>query len=140
MDALWHFYLAIVLAIVLIPRLIAWWFTREGAQRKERDVEERDPANIEQPQATKTGRSGPHPQQQLGLNEEGLYRQWLNTFPDPERKLESVLAKIPLENRMTSPDEIAAMVVFLLSARAAHITGQHLFVDGGYVHLDRALT
>jgi L-fucose dehydrogenase len=69
-----------------------------------------------------------------------LYRQWLNTFPDPERKLESVLAKIPLEKRMTSPDEIAAMVVFLLSARAAHITGQHVFVDGGYVHLDRALT
>jgi NAD(P)-dependent dehydrogenase (short-subunit alcohol dehydrogenase family) len=69
-----------------------------------------------------------------------LYRQWLDTFPDPEQKLQSVLAKIPLENRMTSPDEIAAMVVFLLSARAAHITGQHLFVDGGYVHLDRALT
>jgi NAD(P)-dependent dehydrogenase (short-subunit alcohol dehydrogenase family) len=69
-----------------------------------------------------------------------LYRQWLNTFPDPERKLQSVLAKIPLENRMTSPDEIAAMVVFLLSSRAGHITGQHLFVDGGYVHLDRALT
>jgi NAD(P)-dependent dehydrogenase (short-subunit alcohol dehydrogenase family) len=69
-----------------------------------------------------------------------LYRQWLDTFPDPERKLQSVLAKIPLEKRMTSPDEIAAMVVFLLSSRAAHITGQHLFVDGGYVHLDRALT
>jgi L-fucose dehydrogenase len=69
-----------------------------------------------------------------------LYRQWLDTFPDPERKLQSVLAKIPLENRMTSPDEIAAMVVFLLSARAAHITAQHIFVDGGYVHLDRALT
>ena len=69
-----------------------------------------------------------------------LYRQWLGTFPDPEQKLQSVLAKIPLEHRMTSPDEIAAMVVFLLSARAAHITGQHVFVDGGYVHLDRALT
>ena len=69
-----------------------------------------------------------------------LYRQWLATFADPERKLQSVLAKIPLEKRMTSPDEIAAMVVFLLSARAAHITGQHMFVDGGYVHLDRALT
>ena len=69
-----------------------------------------------------------------------LYRQWLTTFPDPEQKLQSVLSKIPLEHRMTSPDEIAAMVVFLLSARAAHITGQHLFVDGGYVHLDRALT
>ncbi len=69
-----------------------------------------------------------------------LYRQWLATFPDPEQKLQSVLSKIPLEKRMTSPDEIAAMVVFLLSARTAHITGQHVFVDGGYVHLDRALT
>ena len=69
-----------------------------------------------------------------------LYRQWLNTFSQPEEKLKSILSKIPLENRMTSPQEIAAMVVFLLSARAAHITAQHLFVDGGYVHLDRALT
>jgi len=69
-----------------------------------------------------------------------LYRQWLDTFPDAERKLESILTKIPLEKRMTSPDEIAGMAVFLLSARAAHITGQHVFVDGGYVHLDRALT
>ena len=41
---------------------------------------------------------------------------------------------------MTTPDEIAAMVVFLLSASAAHITAQHIFVDGGYVHLDRSLT
>jgi L-fucose dehydrogenase len=32
------------------------------------------------------------------------------------------------------------MVVFLISSKAEHITGQHLFVDGGYVHLDRALT
>jgi L-fucose dehydrogenase len=69
-----------------------------------------------------------------------LYRQWLDTFPDPQQKIQSVLSKIPLEKRMTSPNEIATMVVFLLSARAAHITGQHVFVDGGYVHLDRALT
>jgi len=69
-----------------------------------------------------------------------LYRQWLDTFPNPEQKLESVLSKIPLGKRMTSAEEIAAMVVFLLSARTAHITGQHVFVDGGYVHLDRALT
>jgi L-fucose dehydrogenase len=69
-----------------------------------------------------------------------LYRQWLDTFSNPDEKLKTILAKIPLERRMTAPDDIAAMVVFLLSARAGHITGQHLFVDGGYVHLDRALT
>jgi L-fucose dehydrogenase len=69
-----------------------------------------------------------------------LYRQWLDTFPNPDEKLRAILAKIPLEKRMTTSEEIAAMVVFLLSAQAGHITGQHLFVDGGYVHLDRALT
>jgi L-fucose dehydrogenase len=69
-----------------------------------------------------------------------LYRQWLGTFPDPEAKLAAILDKIPLGNRMTTPEEIAAVVVFLISAKASHITGQHIFVDGGYVHLDRALT
>lgn len=69
-----------------------------------------------------------------------LYEQWLGKFPDPEGKLKTITAKIPLGNRMTTADEIAAMVVFLISTQAAHITGQHLYVDGGYVHLDRALT
>jgi NAD(P)-dependent dehydrogenase (short-subunit alcohol dehydrogenase family) len=69
-----------------------------------------------------------------------LYQQWLSTFPNPEEKLKQILAKIPLGKRMTHADEIAAMVLFLCSTQAAHITGQHLYVDGGYVHLDRALT
>jgi L-fucose dehydrogenase len=69
-----------------------------------------------------------------------LYQQWLEKFPDPQEKLKSIVARIPFEKRMTTPDEIAAMVVFLISAKAGHITGQHMFVDGGYVHLDRALT
>ena len=69
-----------------------------------------------------------------------LYRSWLNTFPNPEEKLQNILSKIPLDKRMTTSEEIAAMVVFLISSRSSHTTGQHLFVDGGYVHLDRALT
>jgi L-fucose dehydrogenase len=69
-----------------------------------------------------------------------LYRQWLETFPSPEEKLNRVVAKIPFGKRMTRANEIADMVTFLISNRATHITGQHLFVDGGYVHLDRALT
>ena len=69
-----------------------------------------------------------------------LYQKWLSTFPQPEEKLRQIVSKIPLGKRMTHPEEIAAMVLFLISGQAAHITGQHLFVDGGYVHLDRALT
>lgn len=69
-----------------------------------------------------------------------LYQQWLATFPDPQQKLKQIISKIPLEKRMTKAEEIAAMVLFLISEQASHITGQHLFVDGGYVHLDRALT
>jgi L-fucose dehydrogenase len=70
----------------------------------------------------------------------GGYQRWLNTFPDPEAKLKEILGSIPLGKRMTTPEEIAAMVVFLISGKAGHITGQQILVDGGYVHLDRALT
>src|SRR5256712_1767160 len=69
-----------------------------------------------------------------------LYQQWLATYPDPQQKLKEIVSKIPLEKRMTKPEEIAAMVLFLISEQASHITGQHLFVDGGYADLDRALT
>ncbi len=69
-----------------------------------------------------------------------LYRDWLDTFPNPEEKLKNILAKIPFERRMTTAEEIAATVVFLISPKCSHTNGQHLFVDGGYVHLDRALT
>ncbi|MGA7157449.1 MAG: SDR family oxidoreductase [Acidobacteriaceae bacterium] len=68
-----------------------------------------------------------------------LYKRWLATFPDPEGMLRSIIAKIPLGQRMTEPAEIAAAAVFLLSDKSSHTTGQHLFVDGGYVHLDRAI-
>jgi L-fucose dehydrogenase len=68
-----------------------------------------------------------------------LYEKWINSLPNPEEKLKSIVAKIPLENRMTTAEEIANMAVFLLSAKSSHTTGQLIHVDGGYVHLDRAL-
>lgn len=70
-----------------------------------------------------------------------LYQNWLAKFEDPAGKLATIVRNIPLEQRMTTPAEIAASAVFLLSPIAsAHTTGQHIFVDGGYVHLDRAAT
>ncbi|MCC7320957.1 MAG: SDR family oxidoreductase [Rubellimicrobium sp.] len=68
-----------------------------------------------------------------------LYRRWLDTLPDPEAALGRITQRIPLGQRMTTPREIADTCVFLLSERASHTTGQWLFPDGGYVHLDRAL-
>jgi L-fucose dehydrogenase len=68
-----------------------------------------------------------------------LYEKWIKTFDDPEEKLKSIIEKIPLEKRMTTPVEIANMVAFLLSDCSSHTTGQLIHVDGGYVHLDRAI-
>lgn len=69
-----------------------------------------------------------------------LYQSWLRRFDDPDATLAHITDKIPLRRRMTHPQEIADTVVFALSPRASHTTGQWLFVDGGYTHLDRALT
>lgn len=68
-----------------------------------------------------------------------LYKKWISTFPNPDEKLNQIESKIPLEKRMTSPEEIASTVTFLLSDKSSHTTGQLLYVDGGYVHLDRSL-
>lgn len=68
-----------------------------------------------------------------------LYQSWLAKFPSPDEVRARIESRIPLGHRMTTPEEIAATVVFLLSEKASHTTGQHLFVDGGYVHLDRSL-
>lgn len=68
-----------------------------------------------------------------------LYERWIQTLPNPEEKLKEITSKIPFENRMTTAEEIANMVAFLLSEKSSHTTGQLIHVDGGYVHLDRAL-
>lgn len=68
-----------------------------------------------------------------------LYEGWIKTLPNPEEKLKEIVSKIPFEQRFTTAEEIAAMAVFLLSPVSSHTTGQLIYVDGGYVHLDRAM-
>lgn len=68
-----------------------------------------------------------------------LYETWIQTFENPEEKLKQITDKIPFENRMTTAEEIANMVVFLLSEKSSHTTGQLIYVDGGYTHLDRSI-
>jgi L-fucose dehydrogenase len=68
-----------------------------------------------------------------------LYENWIKTFDHPEEKLKKITSKIPLQKRMTTAGEIANMVAFLLSEKSSHTTGQLIYVDGGYTHLDRAL-
>ena len=68
-----------------------------------------------------------------------LYKTWISSFDNPEEKLKTITDKIPLGKRMTEVNEIADAVLFLLSERSSHTTGQLIHVDGGYVHLDRAL-
>ncbi|HOX82566.1 MAG TPA: SDR family oxidoreductase [Chryseolinea sp.] len=68
-----------------------------------------------------------------------LYDKWIKTFPNPEERLKEITSKIPFEKRMTTSKEIANMTAFLLSEKSSHTTGQLIHVDGGYVHLDRAI-
>ena len=68
-----------------------------------------------------------------------LYDRWIKSMPEPEKELKKITDRIPLEHRMTTPEEIANAVVFLLSERSSHTTGQFVHVDGGYVHLDRRI-
>jgi len=53
-----------------------------------------------------------------------MYAQWAATFPDPDAKRRHAESRIPLGRRMTTPEEIAATVAFLLSPVSGHTTGQ----------------
>ncbi len=60
------------------------------------------------------------------------YERWIQTLPNADEKLKEINSRIPFQNRMTSPSEIANTAVFLLSEKSSHTTGQLLYVDGGY--------
>ncbi len=68
-----------------------------------------------------------------------MYQEWIQTQDKLEEKLKAIQANIPLGQRFTTPEEIGQTVSFLLSDKSSHTTGQLIHVDGGYVHLDRAL-
>jgi L-fucose dehydrogenase len=68
------------------------------------------------------------------------YQHWFESQPNPQAARAMIEKLMPLGQRMTSPAEIGAAILFLASPRSAHTTGQLLFIDGGYTHLDRALT
>ncbi len=67
-----------------------------------------------------------------------VWQAWADRQPPESRQdyeewaAEKIGKLVPL-NRWQTPEDIAAMAVFLASSRAANITGQTLNVDGGYV-------
>ena len=59
-----------------------------------------------------------------------LMREWAATLPDADDALRGQAA-MHLMNRMATPEEIAAAIVFLASSEAAFITGVALPIEGG---------
>ena len=68
------------------------------------------------------------------------YRRWFDAQTDPKLARSRVERLVPLGRRLSSPEELADAILWLASPRSSHVTGQILYVDGGYTHMDRALT
>ncbi len=67
-----------------------------------------------------------------------MYDSWIRTVEDPEQTLNAIRARIPLNQRMTTAEEMGNAIVFLASPCSGHTTGQIHHIDGGYVHFDRS--
>ena len=68
------------------------------------------------------------------------YQRWFDSLKNPDGTRSAIEQLVPLGHRMTTPKELADMIVFLASPCSSHTTGQIIFVDGGYTHLDRAVS
>ena len=65
-----------------------------------------------------------------GLVETGLMRPFKEALGGSEELLDSFLWKIPLR-RFGQPEEVAGLVVYLLSDDASYVSGQTIAIDGG---------
>lgn len=65
-----------------------------------------------------------------GAVETELFRTSIDTAPDPVAAYEAVRARYALQ-RVASPDEIAAAILWLTSAESSYVTGTAIAVDGG---------
>lgn len=69
---------------------------------------------------------------------ESVWKSWYDQQPPEKRRsyeawaADKINQVIPLR-RWQQPDDIAAMIIFLCSARASEVTGQTINVDGGCV-------
>jgi NAD(P)-dependent dehydrogenase (short-subunit alcohol dehydrogenase family) len=67
----------------------------------------------------------------VGVIEDGMYHKLIETGDFDERFLQATRDVVALR-RLGAAQDIANAVEFLVSDRAAYITGQTLMVDGGY--------
>ena len=68
------------------------------------------------------------------------YRRWFESQADPKLARSRVERLVPFGRRLSTPEELGDAILWLASPRSSHVTGQILYVDGGYTHMDRALT
>jgi len=59
-----------------------------------------------------------------------------NTYPGKEEEMFEKLSKTQPIGRMGTPDEVAALALYLCSDEASFITGCDYLVDGGFVKLN----
>jgi NAD(P)-dependent dehydrogenase (short-subunit alcohol dehydrogenase family) len=66
-----------------------------------------------------------------GTTRTPLVEEAIASAPDPEAHARWLASSRPA-NRLGTPDEIAAVVVFAVSDRVGYLTGTEIVVDGGY--------